>query len=63
MGNPVSSAEEHGKIDTAYKYRLPNGLLIVFLSLAIKRIQEPMKGQGGLVSRSALAALVQDSPP
>ena len=34
-----------------------------FLSLAIKRVQEPMKGQGGLVSRSALAALVQDSPP
>ena len=27
MGNPVSSDEEHGDIDTAYKYRLPNGLL------------------------------------
>ena len=25
-GNPVSSGEEHGNIDTAYKYRLPNGL-------------------------------------
>ena len=34
-----------------------------FLSLAIKRVQEPMKGQGGLVSISTLAALVQDSPP
>ena len=32
-------------------------------SKKIKRVQEPMKGQGGLVSRSALAALVQDSPP
>ena len=27
VGNPVSSGEEHGDIDTAYKYRLPNGLL------------------------------------
>ena len=27
-----------------------------------KRVQEPMKGQGGLVSRSALAALVQEQP-
>ena len=34
-----------------------------FLSLAIKRVQEPMKGQGGLVGRSTLAALVQDKPP
>ena len=34
-----------------------------FLTSAIKRVQEPMKGQGGLISSSALAALVQDSPP
>ena len=37
--------------------------LCKFLTSSIKRVQEPMKGQGGLVSKSALAALVQDSPP
>ena len=26
VGNPVSSGEEHGNIDTAEKYWLPNGL-------------------------------------